>query len=97
MLRINITYSVDIEQLIPEVHRRIKQCIEELRTIEDILGDIELEGDLQSSLEKISEARTRMLSVDYNLRDNTNILNGYAEVREDILRDETVAGEIYER
>ena len=66
MLRVNITYSVDIEQLLPEVHRRIKQCIEELRTIEGILGDVELEGDLQSSLEKIKAARTKMLSIDYN-------------------------------
>jgi hypothetical protein len=69
----------------------------ELESVGDILGSVTFDGDLLQCLEKINTARTKMLSVDYNLRDNVAIINGYSEVSDSVSKEEKMAGEIYER
>lgn len=96
MLRVNITYSVNVEEILPEVERRIEQCIEEIKSVEEALRSIDLSTNLESSLDKMGIVRNKMLSIDYSLSDNVKIINGYIEITESISREEREAGEKYE-
>jgi len=96
VLRVNITYSVNVEEILPEVERRIEQCIEEIKSVEEALRSIDLSTNLESSLDKMDIVRNKMLSIDYSLSDNIKIINGYIEITESISREEREAGEKYE-
>jgi hypothetical protein len=96
VLRVNITYSVNVEEILPEVERRIEQCIEEIKSVEEALRSIDLSTNLESSLDKMGIVRNKMLSIDYSLSDNVKIINGYIEITESISREEREAGEKYE-
>lgn len=95
-MRVNITYSVNVEEILPEVERRIEQCIEEIKSVEEALRSIDLSTNLESSLDKMGIVRNKMLSIDYSLSDNIKIINGYIEITESISREEREAGEKYE-
>ena len=78
--RVNIQYSVDLEQLPQEVSRLLGIAFTKLRTTTtDGPDGVVNNGDILSlaSVETISTLRKSLAEVDYMLEDVTNIINGY--------------------
>jgi len=78
--RVNIQYSIDLEQLPQEVSRLLGIAFTKLRTTTtDGPDGVVNNGDILSlaSVETISTLRKSLAEVDYMLEDVTNIINGY--------------------
>jgi hypothetical protein len=78
--RVNIQYSVDLEQLPQEVSRLLGIAFTKLRnTTTDGPDGVVNNGEILSlaSVETISTLRKSLAEVDYMLEDVTNIINGY--------------------
>ena len=78
--RVNIQYSVDLEQLPQEVSRLLGIAFTKLRTTTtDGPEGVVNNGEILSlaSVETISTLRKSLAEVDYMLEDVTNIINGY--------------------
>ena len=75
--RVNISYSIDIEELPLAVSTLIAKAQTEI----DILSDANKEWDIDflsmETLDKIAALRETMSKVDYILNDVGNIINGY--------------------
>jgi len=78
--RVNIQYSIDLEQLPQEVSRLLGIAFTKLRTTTtDGPDGVVNNGEILSlaSVETISTLRKSLAEVDYMLEDVTNIINGY--------------------
>tara|TARA_R110002074_G_scaffold310678_1_gene481515 strand:- start:184 stop:573 length:390 start_codon:yes stop_codon:yes gene_type:complete len=81
-MRVNISFSVDLD----EVPKRVAQFVEEAGaslqevgdSIEDILSRIGSE-DYIKSVEEVAKLRDLLASVDFKLEDCMNILDGYTK------------------
>lgn len=76
--RINIQYSIAMDELPDEVHRVYKKSLEQLRDIQ--LPEFQTSELLNSSVTKlIDEARQDLAKVDLMLSDVQSIINSYVE------------------
>ena len=77
--RVNIQYSVNIEELPSELDRLSKLIDSELKQLSSMAladGDEEVDISLQSIF-NINEIRSKIASIDHSLLDVANIMNGY--------------------
>ena len=78
--RVNLQYSIDIEQLPEEAHRLLLSAYKSLNHGASIISGVEESGnDLLTveGLKTIDEIRTAMMNADYFLADIQNIIKGY--------------------
>ena len=80
--RVNIQYSVDLEDLEVEVSRMIKQTGNKLEQYGEDLGHtVGISGQAPcltlKTLRKLLEFREGIAKIDYKLEDITNIISGY--------------------
>ena len=80
--RVNIQYSVDLDDLEREVVRMIKETGNKLKGYGEDLGHlVGLSSDEQSltlkTLKELTEYRVRVAKVDYMLEDITSIISSY--------------------
>tara|TARA_Y100001937_G_C7128032_1_gene335817 strand:- start:1552 stop:2016 length:465 start_codon:yes stop_codon:yes gene_type:complete len=77
--RVNIQYSVDIEELPSELDRLSKLIDSQLKQLSMMTvseGDEQVDISLQS-IYNINEIRSKIASIDHSLLDVANIMNGY--------------------
>jgi len=84
--RVNIQYSIDMEELPTEVHRMLKkgsQLVDELASEEMQALFILEEKEVLSlhTLQHIENARKKLAAIDYALNDATNIVNGFINLQ----------------
>ena len=81
--RVNIHYSVELEELPNEVgnllarsEEKLSDCYESIRKIIDVYG-----SKTMMTIACADEIRTKMTAVDYTLNDITNIISGYVRYK----------------
>ena len=77
--RVNIQYSIDIEQLPSEINRLVKETESNLCDISSSIISKE-SGEVDISLEtvfSVNELRQKLSAIDHQLLDINNIMNGY--------------------
>jgi len=77
--RVNIQYSIEIEQLPNEVDRLVKVAQKQLESLSSMnISDNAEEADISlQSVFNINEIRAEIASLDHALMDVANIMNGY--------------------
>ena len=75
--RVNISYSIDIEELPDEVTALINKAQTGIEELSEINREWEIDFLSLATVNKITELRECMTKVDYILNDVTNIINGY--------------------
>lgn len=75
--RVNISYSIDIEELPGEVSALINKAQAGIEELGEANRDWEIDFLSLATVNKIAELRECMTKVDYILNDVTNIINGY--------------------
>jgi hypothetical protein len=76
--RINLQYTIDIDELAPEVQRLLHGAYDALEGIV-----IPLPSDILSlaAIEHIDDLRQRLMKVDFMLRDVNSIINAYVSYK----------------
>lgn len=75
--RINISYSIEMSQLAPEVERLLKEAEKQLKKVQISFPEIvEANLDLQQ-YDKIDEMRHQLANIDHCLSDVNSIINSY--------------------
>ena len=96
--RVNISYSIDIEELPGEVTALINKAQAGIEELSEANRDWEIDFLSLATVNKITELRECMTKVDYILNDVTNIINGYiyyqTQPSEDVNTDPSVAPEM---
>ena len=75
--RVNISYSIDIEELPGEVTALINKAQAGIEELGEANRDWEIDFLSLATVNKIAELRECMTKVDYILNDVTNIINGW--------------------
>jgi len=77
--RVNIQYSIEIDQLPSEVDRLARVVEDELQSLSSMkISDDTEQADISlQSVFRINEIRSKIASLDYALMDVANIMNGY--------------------
>jgi hypothetical protein len=78
--RVNIQYTIRMEDLAEEVHRLLGQTHNALRDVacrEDMVPEVKNKALTLSTLRVIDEHRQKLADIDMRLRDITNIINGF--------------------
>lgn len=77
--RVNIQYSIDLDELPEEVERLLNKCYLQLRASNDLIAHITDKNDLISvaTLEDVNELRLQLAKSDHILDDLTKIMSGY--------------------
>ena len=84
--RVNIQYSIDIEELPSEVARMFKragQLLESLSgdSMKNLTALSEDNALTIDTLDKIDNVRKHLAAIDYCMHDATNIINGYINLK----------------
>jgi len=83
-MRVNVSYSVELEKVPTAVANVITQSLEDLKTIEFQLENtakkLKNDPDISKSLTKIDSLRRDMAKIDVALMESTKILAGYQQV-----------------
>jgi len=83
--RINISYSIELSQLAPEVERLLKEAERQLKDLHAAFPEIvEANLDLQQ-YDKIDHLRHQLANVDHCLADVGSIINSYNIYRIELL------------
>jgi gas vesicle protein len=78
--RVNITYSVEIDQLDIEVQRLIKSALSEVQTMVNDCNSLEQANPLTiDNCQLIDNIRQRLAKADIVFNDVVNIINGYLQ------------------
>ena len=78
--RVNITYSVEIDQLDIEVQRLIKSALSEIQTMVNDCNSLEQANPLTiDNCQLIDNIRQRLAKADIVFSDVVNIINGYLQ------------------
>jgi len=77
-LRVNITYSVDLDDVPDEVSRILEECEQNFRSIHGEL-DHAIGRDPLTIIEKLNEIRINLAKLDLKLGDSMDILSGYIQ------------------
>lgn len=82
-MRVNITYSVELEEVPAEVHRILEECESNFRSIH---GDLDhtIGSAPLDSIEKLNEIRISLTKLDLKLSDAMQILTGYVQATSQI-------------
>ena len=75
--RINIQYSVDIDDLDNEVNRLVKEVHTRYSSLKDICSNGANATLSSEMLENIDHFRLELSAIDHQLNDVTNIISGY--------------------
>ena len=75
--RVNISYSIDIEELPDEVTTLINKAQAGIEELSAANREWEIDFLSLATVDKITELRQCMTKVDYILNDVANIINGY--------------------
>ena len=76
--RVNITYSLDVEQLPHEAQRLWNQALKEIKCLNDQPAIPSADSIFSlDSLSQIANTRQQLASVDYLLNDLSKIIQGY--------------------
>jgi len=89
--RVNIQYSVDIDDLGDEVCRLICSAFENLNSVND--GATAPENNILSlrTIQQIDEIRQELGNIDLRLNDAVNLINGYIAYRTDVIDQQQTA------
>lgn len=75
-MRVNITYSVDLDDVPNEVSRILEECEQNFRSIHGELNHT-IGCDPLTIVEKLKEIRISLAKLDLKLVDSMDILSGY--------------------
>jgi|TARA_Y100000034_G_C6897805_1_gene414355 hypothetical protein len=78
--RINIQYSVDVEELATEITRLLQGAYNQCASLEK-LCDSGAPSLSYQTLEHIDKLRLELAAIDHRLNDTTNIITGYLNYR----------------
>ena len=92
--RVNIQYSVDIEDLGEEVCRLICDAFEKLNGVND--GVVAPENNVLSlrTIQQIDEVRQQLGEIDNRLSDVVNIVNGYISYKSQMIGQQEIATQV---
>jgi len=92
--RVNIQYSVDIEDLGEEVCRLICDAFEKLNSVND--GVVAPENNVLSlrTIQQIDEVRQQLGEIDNRLSDVVNIVNGYISYKSQMIGQQEIATQV---
>ncbi len=79
-MRVNITYSVDLDDIPREIREKLSECLISLAGVQEILEGA-VRGDPLQTIEDLENIRAKLLSTDLTLADCMNILSGYVSVK----------------
>lgn len=77
-MRVNITYSVELDDVPNEVSRILGECEQSLRSIHGELGHT-IDKDPLTIVEKLNKIRINLAKLDLKLGDSMDILSGYVQ------------------
>jgi hypothetical protein len=92
--RVNIQYSVDIEDLGDEVCRLICDAYENLNAINDSAEAPANNVLSLQAIQKIDEIRQRLGDLDSRLSDVVNIINGYISYKSQVINQQEIGAEV---
>tara|TARA_Y100000034_G_scaffold2159_1_gene2694 strand:+ start:544 stop:912 length:369 start_codon:yes stop_codon:yes gene_type:complete len=75
--RINIQYSVDIDELDVEVQRMMKETYTRYSSLQSIYNSGDTTILSNEMLEKVDQFRVELAKIDHQLSDVSNIISGY--------------------
>lgn len=89
-MKVRISYSVDLKEVPQESSRMITECSDDLEIVTDLLKDIAndlVEGSIDQQVfnETIGKCRNFLAKADARLSDNSSIVNGYFEAKQQVL------------
>ena len=92
--RVNIQYSVDIEDLGEEVCRLICDAFEKLNSVND--GVVAPENNVLSlrTIQQIDEVRQQLGEIDIRLGDAVNLINGYVSYKSQLIAHDEVSEQV---
>ena len=84
--RVNIQYSIDMEELPAEVNRLLQKATSSLKDVFVVnlkeLSSLDEKSLLSiNSLETIEQTRKKLAAIDYILNDVTNIVDGFIKYK----------------
>jgi len=77
-MRVNIAYSIDLEDVPKEVARLLEECQDTLTSISTCL-DITADEEPLEMVEGLDKTRIQLAKLDMKLGDCMNILSGYVQ------------------
>ena len=77
-MRVNITYSVELDDVPSEVSRILEECEQNFRSIHGEL-DHAIGRDPLTIIDKLNEIRINLAKLDLKLGDSMEILSGYVQ------------------
>ena len=77
-MRVNISYSVELDDVPKEMDRILVECENKIRTIHEGLGQT-IGKDPVATIKELDTIRLKMAEVDLQLDDCMQILNGYLQ------------------
>ena len=93
--RVNITYSVEIDQLDIEVQRLIKSALSEVQTMVNDCNNIEQAAPLTvENCQLIDRIRQKLAKADIVFADVNNIINGYLQYQLSAANESAAASDI---
>ncbi len=77
--RVNLQYTVDIDELPNETHRLVTKAHEQSKLCSCILSELSEEDEILTldNLECVEKAREKLMNIDFILQDIQNIIKGY--------------------
>ena len=93
--RVNIQYSVDIDDLGGEVCRLMHEAFENLNAVNDGVPEL-VPREVMSlqTIKEIDEIRHVLRAVDERLNDAVNIINGYVSYKSEMISQEGIAAQV---
>jgi len=92
--RVNIQYSVDIEDLGEEVCRLICGAFENLNTVSAAITPPEDNVLSLQTIQQLDEIRQQLGEIDNKLSDVVNIVNGYVSYKSQAISQQEIASEV---
>lgn len=83
-MRVNITYSVELEKVQSEIRKFILECMESTMDLRATLEEASEATPLEA-IEGLSEARTRLYGLDVRLEECIRVLGGYIDVKAQLM------------
>jgi hypothetical protein len=92
--RVNIQYSVDMDDLPSEIVRLVARAIADLNDVASATSEQNINTDGVLSLRTIQvveEVRQELATIDVRLGDIINLINGYVTYKSDLINQQQIA------